>query len=166
MGNNKRLPRCKNLHHLVSLETNSRRLNLWIWLRSLNRKVLMPKLTFKHLRLVYQKKNLPKLKMFKLLLLNKPLKKLLQLMVPPLKLLIPQLNNSSLLNNWLKYKQKPRHKLMLNKQLPKQHLLKLLKKQRRRFQLRKQRKHLKLLKSQLLKPQPPKLPLKLKSNLD
>ena len=58
--------------------------------------------------------------MFKLLLLNKPLKKLHQLMVPPLKLLIPQLNNSSLLNNWLKYKQKPRHKLMLNKQLPKQ----------------------------------------------
>lgn len=133
---------------------------------------LILKLTFKHSRLVFLTNKLPKLRKLKLLLLlNRPLKRQPLLMVPPLKLPMHQLNNSSLLNNWLKYKLKHKLKPMLNKQLLlRKHLLPLQKKQPRRSLQLKRKQKLHQSRNQFLKllqrPQPLKLPLKLKSNLD
>lgn len=174
MDKNKRLLRCKNLHP-VSSRTNSSRVNLWTWLRFLKVKHLRLKLIlksmFKHSRLVFQTNKLPKLRKLKLqLLLNRPLKRQPLPMVPPLKLRMHQLNNSSLLNNWLKYKLKhklkPMLKLKLKQLLLRKHLLPLQKKQPRRSLQLKRKQKLPQSRNQLQKPQPLKLPLKLKSNLD
>ena len=91
-------------------------------------------------------------------------------MVPQLKLRMHQLNNSLLLNNWLKYKLKhklkPMLKLKLKQLLLRKHLLPLQKKQPRRSLQLKRKQKLPQSRNQLQKLQPLKLPLKLKSNLD
>ena len=130
---------------------------------------LILKSMFKHSRLVFQTNKLPKLRKLKLqLLLNRPLKRQPLPMVPPPKLRMHQLNNSSLLNNWLKYKLKHKLKpmLKLKQLLLRKHLLPLQKKQPRRSLQLKRKQKLPQSRNQLQKLQPLKLPLKLKSNLD